>query len=217
VRLGLLGGTFDPPHTGHLIAAQDALQALALDRVALIPAARPPHKHDRVVTHAEHRLAMLHLAADDDPRLAIEPLELERAGPSYTVDTLRALSARGDELFLLIGTDQFAEFDTWRDPAEIQRLAALGILRRAGDAASSITPATLEPWARIHDVPVTRIDVSSTLIRQAVAEGRSIRYLVPTAVAAYIDVHALYRADPETAAAAGGTLRDAHQSTYDGP
>jgi len=204
VRLGLLGGTFDPPHIGHLIAAQDALQVLNLERVALVPAALPPHKQDRTITAAPHRLAMLRLACAEDRRLSLETSELERAGPSYTVDTLRALAARGDELFLLIGTDQYAEFWSWREPDAVRRLATLGVLRRAGEEVETSPESEARAGHRpVRDVPVTRVDISSTLIREAVAAGRSIRYLVPAAVEGYIQQHGLYRAGAEASGAEG--------------
>jgi nicotinate-nucleotide adenylyltransferase len=214
VRLGLLGGTFDPPHIGHLIAAQDALQALALDRVALVPAAIPPHKQDRPVTPVQHRLAMLRLACADDDRFTLETKELERVGPSYTVDTLRSLAGRGQQLFLLMGADQFAEFATWRDPLEVRRLATVGVMRRAGEEAGNAAADDVG-LLPVLDVPVTRIDVSSTMVREAVAAGRSIRYLVPAAVASYIREHHLYREGVETPFPGEGTLRDRHSSLND--
>ena len=211
MRLGLLGGTFDPPHIGHLIAAQDALQVLALERVALLPAAIPPHKQDRPVTPVSHRLAMLQLACADDPRLTVETLELERAGPSYTVDTLRTLAGRGHELFLLMGADQYAEFSTWREPRAVRQLATLGVMRRAGEDARAGPEPDDVGYLPIRDVPVTRVDISSTMIREAVAAGRSICYLVPPAVAAYIRAHGLYLG-AETTRVAEGTSRDVHSS-----
>jgi nicotinate-nucleotide adenylyltransferase len=214
VKLGLLGGTFDPPHIGHLIAAQDALQVLGLERVALVPAAVPPHKQDRPVTPVNHRLAMLRLALAGDPRLILETLELERVGPSYTVDTLRILAARGHELYLLMGTDQYAEFATWREPSQVRRLATLGVLRRAGEDAGAGEFPDDVGYLPVRDVPVTRIDVSSTLIRDAVAAGRAIRYLVPAPVEAYIREHCLY-GGAETTFGSEGTLGDRHSSRND--
>ncbi|HSJ14692.1 MAG TPA: nicotinate-nucleotide adenylyltransferase [Longimicrobiales bacterium] len=189
---GVFGGTFDPPHLGHLIVAQDALELLGLDRLLFVPAAQPPHKQDRVVTPAPHRLAMLRLAVADDPRFAIEPLELERAGPSWTVDTLRELARRPAtaELVLLMGADQYAELDGWREPAEVRRLARIAVLHREGR-----TERPLGGGMDVVDVAVTRIDISSTAVRARVAAGGSIRYLVPPAVAAYIAEHGLYRTD----------------------
>lgn len=190
MKVGVFGGTFDPPHIGHLIVAQDAFERLGLDRLLFVPAAQPPHKRDRVISDARHRLAMLRLALGADPRFAIETLELERRGPSYTVDTLRELHRRlGDatELVLLIGADQYAEFDSWREPAEVVRLARLAVLHREG---RTQTPAPASPTAQ--DVAVTRIDVSSTAVRARAAAGASIRYLVPDPVADYITEHRLY-------------------------
>ena len=191
MRVGVFGGTFDPPHIGHLIVAQDAYELLGLDRLLFVPAAQPPHKLDRVVSDVPHRLAMVRLALAGDSRFAVETLELERGGTSYTVDTLRELGRRYPEarLVLLIGADQYAEFATWRDPAEIRRLAELAVLHRGGaDAPGS--RARPEPGG----VAVTRIDVSATAIRARAAAGASIRYFVIPAVADYIAEHGLYRA-----------------------
>lgn len=185
MRLGLFGGTFDPPHIGHLVAAQDALIALGLDRVHFIPAANPPHKQSRPVSPAGVRIALLRAAVSADDRFLVDDIELLRTGPSYTVDTLREYGARdaASELFLLIGADQWAEFDTWRDPDEIRRLATIVVLTREGGGADA---------RAVRVVPVTRIDVTSTEIRQRVAEHLPIRYLVPEAVADLIENQRLY-------------------------
>lgn len=214
MKLGLLGGTFDPPHIGHLIAAQDALQVLSLERVLLVPAARPPHKGDRAITPAADRLAMLRLAAAADVRFEVDTRELNRSGPSYTVETVRELAAGGDELVLLLGTDQYAEFETWREPEEIRRLARIGVLRRAGEAVQQIAAMQTSPGS-LYDVPVTRVDISSTQIRAAVAEGRSIRYLVPDAVAEYIDAHGLYRTAAGRSTATAAMELQGHPSSED--
>lgn len=192
MRLGVFGGTFDPPHTGHLVAAQDALLALGLDRVILVPAAAPPHKLERALTGAAIRLDLLRAAVAGDDRFEIDDIELRRPGPSWTVETLRALHARwpAARLFLLIGMDQFLEFGTWREPEEIERLARVAVLSRAGAAA----PAGA---ARHIAVPVTRMDVTSTEVRRRVAAGLPIRYLVPAAVEELIARFGLYR--PERA------------------
>lgn len=187
MRTGLFGGTFDPPHTGHLIVAQDALIRLELARVVFIPAFEPPHKRGRAISPAHLRLAMLRAALADDDRFAIDDIEIRRGGTSYTVDTLRALHAADPaaELFLLLGTDQYEEIETWREPGELRTLARIAVLSREGrhpvlraDGASR--------------VPVTRIDVSATEIRRRVAAGEPIRYLVPAAVEAIIRQHRLY-------------------------
>lgn len=179
--------------------AQDALVELALERVLFVPAGLPPHKREAESTAAELRLEMTRAAVAGDARFEVDALEVERAGPSYTVDTLRALRERrpDDELLLLIGADQFREFATWKDAAEIARLASLVVIGREGAlldaAAEALRREGLDPaWRRLD---ATRIDVSSTLVRQRVAAGRPIRYLVPDAVAAIIDREGLYRRD----------------------
>lgn len=134
MNIGILGGTFDPPHVGHLIVAQDAALALELDRIVFIPAARPPHKSTVVVSPPALRAAMLALAIEGDGRFSMDPLELDRAGASYTVDTLRELARRepATRWTLLIGSDQYSEFDAWHEPDEIRRLAQVAVLMRGG-------------------------------------------------------------------------------------
>jgi nicotinate-nucleotide adenylyltransferase len=191
VKTGLLGGTFDPPHLGHLIVAQDAALALGLDRIVFIPAAVPPHKLGQPITPAPLRARMLELALDADQRFGIDALELERSGPSFTVDTLRDLSRRepATEWTLLLGADQFAEFSTWREPDEIRRLARLAVLSRGGNDGRETAARAV---AGVTAVPVTRIDISSTEVRRRVAAGRPIRYLVPAAVEQFIFEQGLY-------------------------
>jgi nicotinate-nucleotide adenylyltransferase len=195
VKTGLLGGTFDPPHLGHLIVAQDAALALGLDRILFIPAALPPHKVGLPITPARLRVRMLELALAADPRFAIDPLELGRSGPSFTVDTLRDLHARepGTEWTLLLGADQYAEFETWREPLEIRRLARVCVLSRGGDAGLTGAAGSTEAGASdVAAVLVTRIDISSTQVRRRVAVGQPIRYLVPEAVEQFIFEQGLY-------------------------
>lgn len=190
MRIGIFGGTFDPPHVGHLIAAQDALQQLPLDKVLFIPALVPPHKQERAVSRAEVRLRMIRAATAGDARFEVSDVELKRTGPSYTVDTLRALRSTPDELFLLLGVDQVSELGTWRDPEQVLRLAQLVMMTRDGieePPKSGIVQRT---------VPVTRIDISSTLIRKRVAAGQPIRYLVPAAVEEIILAEGLYSGSP---------------------
>lgn len=187
MNVGLFGGTFDPPHVGHLIAAQDACNALSLDRFLFIPAASPPHKLERNLTSPEIRSEMLRAALAGNDTFEICDIELRRSGPSYTVDTLRQLRAELPDatFFLLLGVDQIREFSTWREPDAIRRLAHVVMLTRAGGEGG--------PGDFVHDVvPVTRIDISSTLVRRRVAAGQSIRYLVPDAVAAIIERQGLY-------------------------
>ena len=189
MRTGVFGGTFDPPHIGHLIAAQDAFQALKLDRLLFVPAAEPPHKRSRALTPAPVRVELLEAAIGSDRRFEISRLELERSGPSYTVDTLRQLHAQSadQELYLLIGADQVRELPTWREPQEIARLARIVLLARAG------VEFLAEPMVS-REVRVTRVDVSASEIRERVAAGKSVRYLVTPAVETLIKQRELYRA-----------------------
>ena len=191
MRLGLFGGTFDPPHVGHLIVAQDALRALGLDRIAFVPAAVPPHKRGVPITAAPLRLAMVRAALAGDDRFVVDDIELTRPGPSYTVDTLRAYRDRhGDaRLFLLLGADQYADFATWRETGAIRQLATLAVLGRGGDSGSDGDGDGDENVVR---VAVTRIDIASTDIRRRTAAGEPIRYLVPAAVEQLIRERALY-------------------------
>jgi nicotinate-nucleotide adenylyltransferase len=211
LRLGIFGGTFDPPHVGHLIVAQDAREQLALDRVIFVPAAQPPHKIGREISGAELRLEMLQRAVALDPAFYVDDLELRRPGPSYTVDTLRELRRRQPdaELFLLLGADQFAEIRTWREAEMLPALARIAVLTRAGESGTASRPAgtdTPDDTAPIDaiTVAVTRIDLSASDVRRRVAEGRSIRHLVPREVAQSIHRNGLYRADQRTGAGTPG-------------
>jgi len=189
VRIGLLGGSFDPPHVGHLLAASDAYEALQLDRLLFIPAAVQPLKIDRTTARGEQRLAMTKMLAGTDPRFDVDPIEIDRGGLSYTVDTLAALRVRwpSAELFWLVGADIVPSFAQWREPARIVELATVVVLQRSGDVDGANLPAGLRCLA------TRRIDVSSTEIRQRVKEGKSVRGFVPDAVAEFIAAERLYR------------------------
>jgi nicotinate-nucleotide adenylyltransferase len=195
--LGILGGTFNPPHEGHLRCARQALAQLGLDRVALVPVRVPPHKDSPDDPGAEHRLAMCRLAVAGDDRLAVSELELRRAGPSYTVDTLRALREEdpGRELTFVLGADMARTLARWREPREILRLARLAVAERDGTARREIRAAVAELDAepRIDFLDMAPIDVSSSAVRERVAAGEPITDLVPAAVADYIAAHDLYR------------------------
>jgi nicotinate-nucleotide adenylyltransferase len=190
-RLGIFGGTFDPPHHGHLIVAGDAFEALRMDRLIFVPAAEPPHKLGTVAATGEQRMRMLEAAIESDKRFGADDLEIRRQGTSYTVDTLRALKSREPdaELVFLLGIDQFRALHSWRQPDEVASLARLGVLSRSGEA-----PEPGGPYPAVH-VPVTRVDVSATDIRNRVRNGRSIRYLVPEAVREIIEIEGLYRVE----------------------
>ena len=189
-RLGVLGGTFDPPHLGHLIVARDAAAGLGLDRVFLVLAARPPHKR-RVTAPPGLRLEMLEAASADDPVLVASDIEVRRAGTSYTVDTLRELRARYPEaeLVLLIGVDQWRQLADWKDPQGIARLATVAVMAREGEDPAAVDPGVSVPSCV---VPVTRIDVSATDVRARARQGRSIRHLVPDAARIIIERETLY-------------------------
>lgn len=191
MRLGLFGGTFDPPHIGHLLAAVDAHEALALDRLVFIPAATQPLKLGLVSTDPRHRLAMVRLVAGGDPRFDVDSIEIDREGLSYTVDTLADYARRepAAERFLLVGADVPAAFAQWRAPQRIRELAQVVVLRRRLEEPDD---GAATRWG-FHTLDTRRVDVSSTEIRERVRAGRSIRGFVPDAIAEYIRSAGLYR------------------------
>lgn len=195
-RIGLLGGTFDPIHLGHLIAAAELRHALGLDRVLLIPNAAPPHKPGLPISSAADRVAMLRLAISEVPWLAIDTIELERGGLSYTVDTLRSLNARlaPAALVFLMGEDSLRDLPTWRDPTEIVAQAELGVATRPGIVVDldAVYRAIPQARGRVHIVGVPEIGIASRDIRQRVIDGRPIAFQVPEAVERYIRSQRLY-------------------------
>jgi nicotinate-nucleotide adenylyltransferase len=201
VRLGILGGTFNPPHLGHLVCAQEAYRELELDRVMLIPARIPPHKPVEHEPGPEHRLELCRLAVADDDRFEVSDLELERDGPSYTLDTLHMLKSQAptNELVLIVGGDIAAGLPQWHEPERVLELATLAIAERRGTPHSSVEAAlsSLEGSERARFFEMPRIGVSSTMIRHRVRAGQPIRYLVPDAVARYIEDHRLYEGTEE--------------------
>jgi nicotinate-nucleotide adenylyltransferase len=196
VRLGLLGGTFNPPHIGHLVCASQAAAWLELDRVLLVPVHEPPHKGIDTDPGVEHRVEMCRLAVAGDDRLDVSLVEAEVPGPSFTVDTLSRLHDRcpGDQLTFIVGGDMAFALPTWREPARILELAELGVAEREGVRRNDIADRLADLGTdnvRFFDMP--RIDVSSSLVRRLVAAGRSIRYLVPDGVADFVEREGLYR------------------------
>jgi nicotinate-nucleotide adenylyltransferase len=193
VRLAIFGGSFDPPHVGHLLAAQDAYERLSLDRIVLVPAGTQPLKVGRAVAPAEERLAMVRLMVDGDARFEVSPVEVERAGVSFTVDTLAHFAAAfpAAERFLLVGADVLATFAQWREPERILALAQLVVLQRERESASAL-PAGLDAKTMLR-LPTRRVDVSSTEIRERVRSGKSIRGFVTDSVAAHIARGGLYQ------------------------
>jgi nicotinate-nucleotide adenylyltransferase len=198
MRIGILGGTFNPPHLGHLVCAQEAHDQLDLDRVVLMPAGVPPHKEVEADPGAEARYALCEAAVAGDERFGVSRLELDRAGRSFTVDTLRALRDHSpqDDIAFIAGGDMARSLPSWREPEALLSLATLAVAERAADKRDAIS-AAIAPLAgsdgvRFFDMP--RIDISSSLVRERVASGRPIRYLVPDAVADAIAQNGWYTA-----------------------
>ena len=205
-RIGLLGGTFNPPHVGHMLCAQEALAGLGLDRVLLVPVHTPPHKRLDAEPGVEHRLELCRRAAAGSEGLEVSSVEADRPGASFTIDTLRALherTHRGDDLTFIVGADQASGLPGWREPAAILELAELGVAERDGVREADVLErlAALPGAAeRVRFFSMPRLDVSSSMIRRRVAEGRPVRWLVPDAVADYIGEHGLYGAERQTVA-----------------
>ncbi len=196
IRLGLLGGTFDPPHYGHLLAAQEVAWRLQIDRVLFLPARQNPLKRGEPSSSAEDRCDMVALAVADNPIFELSRLDLDRPPPSYTADLLRALESPEYELFFLVGADILPELPKWREPRQIVQLARLVVVNRPGaprpdlDRLERLLPGVGE---RSEHVQIPGVDVSSSDIRRRVAAGRPIRYLTPPAVERYIMDRGLYR------------------------
>jgi nicotinate-nucleotide adenylyltransferase len=191
-----MGGTFNPPHLGHLVCAQEAYVQLELDRVMLIPARIPPHKPVDDEPGAEHRLELCRLAVAGDERFTVSDLETTRPGPSYTVDTLQELHATqpDSELFLIVGGDVAAGFPLWHQPERVLSLARLAVAKRRGTARARVDQALagIPGGERTEFFRMPRIGISSTLVRRRVRGGEPIRYLVPDAVESYIRAEGLY-------------------------
>jgi nicotinate-nucleotide adenylyltransferase len=198
VKLGILGGTFNPPHVGHLVCAQEAHAQLGLDRVMLMPAGVPPHKALVGALSPEDRYALCERAIEDDERFAVSRLELGRTGKSFTVDTLRELHDQSpqDDITFIIGGDMARSLPSWREPEAVLSLATVAVAERAENArdaiAAAIAPLSGSERVRFFDMP--RIDVSSSLVRERVASGQPIRWLVPDAVADAIAENGWYGA-----------------------
>jgi nicotinate-nucleotide adenylyltransferase len=201
-RVGLFGGTFDPIHVGHLMSARAVAERLGLDQLILIPSAKPPHKHAQVFAEATDRLEMVRLAIADEQSFELSDCEIRRAGPSYTIETVQHFRDRlGSEveLYWIIGADSLAELSIWRRIAELAELCQIVTACRPGFESPDLSPLTslLSPQqikrleAGLLSTPL--IDISATQIRRRVSERLSIRWLVPPAVARYIEQHGLYR------------------------
>jgi nicotinate-nucleotide adenylyltransferase len=196
--VGVFGGTFDPIHHGHLLVAEEAREALGLASVVFVPAAVSPFKADRVVTAPEHRLAMVRAAIAGNPRFAASTAEMDRPGPSYTVETLTAFAAGGagpEALWLILSSEALAGFPRWREPGRILDLARLAVVPRGGhdplgDAWVAASFPGRESRFTFLDGPL--LPISGSVVRRRAAAGRSVRYLVPDPVARYIEANRLY-------------------------
>ena len=213
-RIGVFGGTFDPIHLAHLRCAEEAREALDLDRILFVPAADPPHKTRQAVTPAHHRLAMVRLATAGNPRFQVSSIEVARSGPSYTVDTLRSLRLRlgpAAQLTLLLGLDAFRDLGTWKEYRTLFTLADLAVWSRPPGArgrsrallpvaarrdfcyAKDQTTLIHNTGTRIHFLTVTALDISASDIRQRLRRGRSVRYLLSSGVERYVTREGLYQ------------------------
>lgn len=191
-RIGVLGGTFNPVHLGHLLIAQDALEAARLDRVLFIPTATPPHKQSDQLASARERLQMLRLAVRDNPRFGVDDLEIRRGGPSYSVDTLTELRRRqpGTTFVFIIGSDSLAELEQWKEIGRLARLCSFITVIRPG---VRLRPPPARLGVRNQVVTGHLCDIASTDLRQRIADGKSLRYLVPAPVVRYIQRQKLYQ------------------------
>ncbi len=191
-KIGVFGGTFNPPHLAHLLAAETVRDHLRLDRVLFVPASIPPHKMGEVIISGEHRAKMVALSIKDNPFFELCTMELERPGPSYTIDTLIDLHQKfpGEELYLIVGVDLLIDFDKWKDAEKILKLCKVVGMNRPGFDMAMVDKDFLH---NIELVNVPEVDISSTSIRRRIQSGRSIKYLVPTEVENYINTHSIYK------------------------
>jgi nicotinate-nucleotide adenylyltransferase len=199
LKVGILGGTFNPPHVGHLICASEAADQLGLERVTLMPVFAPPHKEVPDEPGADERLALCELAAAGDDRLVVSRLEIDRGGSSFTVDTLKVLhdSHPDHELTFIVGGDMAVSLPTWHEPREVLALATLAVAERSGTRRRDVVERLVAEFGdevsdRLAFFDMPRMDISSSDIRRRVASGRTIRHLVPDAVADRIATRGLY-------------------------
>ncbi len=196
-HIGILGGTFNPPHRGHVALAEHALGQLGLTRMVLMPAGTPAHKHGASDPGAEHRLNMCRLAIEGIAGLSVSTLESEREGPSYTVDTLRSMKAATPdaELTFIVGADTARTLPSWHEPRQLLGLAGLAVAARRGTAREEVLEAldSLDGRSSFVFLEMRDVDISSSMVRGRVARGEPVEELVGAAVASYIDAHGLYR------------------------
>ena len=197
-RTGVLGGSFNPIHYGHLLLADEVLEALALDRILFVPAGVPPHKSPALLAPAEDRFAMVKLAVAGRPRFEVSDIELRRAGPSYTVETVEALGIPRAQLFLIVGSETFLDLLSWREPRRIAELAQLAVVPRVGSAFDPDSAAARKVVREIGQEPLivhaSSLPISASELRRRVREGRSLAFRLPDAVIRHIEARGLYRA-----------------------
>lgn len=198
-RVGLFGGTFDPPHLGHLILASEAKAQLELTRLLWTVTPDPPHKQDQTITALEHRLAMVKLAIEEEPAFELSDIELKRSGPHYTIDTIRLLAEQnpGAEIVPIIGGDSLNDLPSWHQPKEIVYAAHwVGVMRRPGEVTNLEALEREIPGitSKVHYVEAPLLEIASREIRNRVATGKPFRYYLPRAVYEYIEAHHLYQA-----------------------
>ena len=199
MKVGIIGGTFDPMHIGHLAIAEDVWQELGLDHVLFIPAGQPWLKEGRTISERHHRLNMVKIGVGSKPHFKVSSVEIDRAGPTYTVDTLRTLQKQGvlrGDCYFIIGEDSYANFFRWKEPAHILELCTLVVVGRPGhlphgNGVDHINGVSLADKIMFHDGPL--VDISGTAIRHRVIQGYSIQHLVPREVVQYIESNDLYR------------------------
>lgn len=200
-KIGIMGGTFNPIHYGHLFLAEHAFEQMGLDQILFMPSNHPPHKKSEDIVSNEHRKAMVHLAIQNNPHFALSTLELEREGTTYTVDTLELLTKKqpDTEFYFIVGADSFFALQNWKNPERILELCSLVVFER-----DLVEPDKMEKQlkfltatfkgAKIFLLDMPTIQISSKMIRERIAENKSIRYYVPTEVLTYIEKHNLYSA-----------------------
>ena len=185
-RVGVMGGTFDPIHFGHLLAANEAAAQLQLDEVVFIPAGDPWQKSDRELAPAHDRLAMVEKAISGNPLFSLSKIEVERTGPTYAVDTLTELNSPDNQVFFIMGADVFAKIDTWHQAEVVRELAHFIVCTRPGHQTEIV-----DPNATAIEIP--QLDISSTMLRERIAKNEPIRYLTPDSVVDYVSANNLYR------------------------
>jgi len=202
-NLGIIGGTFNPIHYGHLIAAEFTREAFALDRILFVPSARPPHKDPGEILDSRHRLAMAEIAVRDNPFFSVSTLEIDRQGLSYsveTVDSIRDLHP-GANLFFILGIDAFMLMNTWKDTERLAELCSMIVVTRPGyeldPADDCFAGVPLLMWQKMEVIAIPGFEISSSAIRERVAQGKTIRYLLPSGVEDYINTNQLYRDDAD--------------------